>query len=116
MSHWYQKITKTKFGTIQVKILSQIWPKIDEDGEKCRKSNLDFVPQGKQLMNISQRLSCSLNFWTDGSSTWRWEISVSCFPCGAFHEKTRSDRNRCFKSMCTMVLNMAITYSNVICV
>ena len=40
MSQWYQKMTKTKFGTIQVKILSQIGPKIDEDGEKCRKSNL----------------------------------------------------------------------------
>ena len=42
MSNWYQKITKTKFGTIQVKILSQIGPKIDENGEKCRKSNLDL--------------------------------------------------------------------------
>ena len=42
MSHWYQKITKTKFDTIQVKILSQIGPKIDEDGEKCRKSNFDL--------------------------------------------------------------------------
>ena len=40
MSNWYQKITKTKFDTIQVKILSQIEPKIDEDGEKFRKSNL----------------------------------------------------------------------------
>ena len=42
MSEWYQKITKTKFGTIQVKILSQIGPKIDENGEKCRKLNLDL--------------------------------------------------------------------------
>ena len=40
MSHWYQKITKTKFDTIQVKILSQIGPKIDENGEKCRNINL----------------------------------------------------------------------------
>ena len=40
MSHWYQKITKTKFDTIQVKILSQIGPKIHENGEKCRKANL----------------------------------------------------------------------------
>ena len=37
MSHWYQKMTKTEFGTIQVKILSQIGPKIDENGEKCTK-------------------------------------------------------------------------------
>ena len=42
MSQWYQKMTKTKLCTIQVKILSQIGPKIDEDGEKCRKSNLDL--------------------------------------------------------------------------
>ena len=47
MSHWYQKITKTKFGTIRVKILSQIGPKIDENGEKCRKSKLDFCPDGR---------------------------------------------------------------------
>ena len=42
MSHWYQKITKTKFGTIQVKILCQIGPKIEEDGEKYRKWNLNL--------------------------------------------------------------------------
>ena len=40
MSNWYQKMAKTKFGTIQVKILSQIGPKIDENGEKCRNINL----------------------------------------------------------------------------
>ena len=42
MSNLYQKITKTKFCIIQVQILSQIGPKIAEDGEKCRKSNLDL--------------------------------------------------------------------------
>ena len=42
MSNLYQKITKTKFCIIQVQILSQIGPKIAEDDEKCRKSNLDL--------------------------------------------------------------------------
>ena len=42
MLHWYQKITKTKFGKIQVKIFSQIGQKIDENGEKCRKLNINL--------------------------------------------------------------------------
>ena len=33
-------MTKLNIGTIQVKILSQIGPKIDENGEKCRNINL----------------------------------------------------------------------------
>ena len=32
-----KKLPKLNVGTIQVKILSQIGPKIDEDGEKYRK-------------------------------------------------------------------------------
>ena len=32
-----KKLPKLNIGTIQVKILSQIGPKIDENGEKCRK-------------------------------------------------------------------------------
>ena len=37
-----KKLPKLNISTIQVKILSQIGPKIAEDGEKCRKSNLDL--------------------------------------------------------------------------
>ena len=33
-------MTKANIGAIQVKILSQIGPKIDENGEKCRNINL----------------------------------------------------------------------------
>ena len=40
MSNWYQKMTKTKFGTTNVKILSQIGPKINENVEKLW--NLDL--------------------------------------------------------------------------
>ena len=42
MFHWYQKMNKLKFDTIQVKISSQNGPKIDENGEKCPKWNLNL--------------------------------------------------------------------------